>query len=135
MISCDGEPLAGLKLASLKWRWLERYKWPKSGLPAAESIPTKWYCHQEGQPREPRNFFLPALNVREIVITIADARWIFLADITLDGRTHRYVFARGTVTAVMDRDEILEPFVRLFTGTVGRDFNLMDDNPRNIELI
>ncbi|GBM93146.1 hypothetical protein AVEN_27385-1 [Araneus ventricosus] len=48
----------------------------------------------------------------------------------LDGRTPFHVFERGTVTGVRYRDEILEPYVRLFRGAVGPEFILMDDNAR-----
>ncbi|GFX45093.1 hypothetical protein TNCV_3431411 [Trichonephila clavipes] len=42
------------------------------------------------------------------------------AAFSLDGRIHRYVFARGTVRY---RNEVLEPYdVCLFTGAVGLDF-------------
>ncbi|GFS51239.1 hypothetical protein TNCV_3533181 [Trichonephila clavipes] len=49
------EPLAGLKLASLKQRQLDGYKCPESSLSAVEAIPNKCYCHQDGQPRSPQN--------------------------------------------------------------------------------
>ncbi|GBM69512.1 hypothetical protein AVEN_205388-1 [Araneus ventricosus] len=52
------------------------------------------------------------------------------AGIMLDGRTPLHVFERGTVTCVRYRDEILEPYVRLFRGAVGPEFILMDDNAR-----
>ncbi|GBO21647.1 hypothetical protein AVEN_201799-1 [Araneus ventricosus] len=48
----------------------------------------------------------------------------------LDGRTSLHVFERGTVTGVRNRDEILEPYVRLFRGAVGPELILMDDNAR-----
>ncbi|GBM71614.1 hypothetical protein AVEN_259473-1 [Araneus ventricosus] len=48
----------------------------------------------------------------------------------LDGRTPLHVFERGTVTGVRYRDEILEPYVRLFSFAVGPEFILMDDNAR-----
>ncbi|GBN40898.1 hypothetical protein AVEN_50296-1 [Araneus ventricosus] len=48
----------------------------------------------------------------------------------LDGRTPLHVCERGTVTGVRYRDEILEPYVRLFRGAVGPEFILMDDNAR-----
>ncbi|GBN24447.1 hypothetical protein AVEN_124400-1 [Araneus ventricosus] len=48
----------------------------------------------------------------------------------LDGRTPLHVFERGTVTGVRYRDEILEPYVRLFRGAGGPKFILMDDNAR-----
>ncbi|GBM69165.1 hypothetical protein AVEN_91749-1 [Araneus ventricosus] len=40
------------------------------------------------------------------------------------------VFERGTVTDVRYRDEILEPYVRLFRDAVGPEFILKDDNAR-----
>ncbi|GBN38940.1 Death-associated protein kinase dapk-1 [Araneus ventricosus] len=48
----------------------------------------------------------------------------------LDGRTPLHVFEKGTVIGVRYRDEILEPYVRLFRGAVGPEFILMDDNAR-----
>ncbi|GBM26092.1 hypothetical protein AVEN_12851-1 [Araneus ventricosus] len=48
----------------------------------------------------------------------------------LDGRKPLHVFERGTVTDVRYRDDILEPYVRLFRGAVGPEFILMDDNAR-----
>ncbi|GFW58702.1 hypothetical protein TNCV_378851 [Trichonephila clavipes] len=30
---------------------MDGYEWAKSGLPVIESIPNKWYCHQEGRQR------------------------------------------------------------------------------------
>ncbi|GBM69328.1 hypothetical protein AVEN_155753-1 [Araneus ventricosus] len=48
----------------------------------------------------------------------------------LDGRTPLHVYERITVTGVRYRDEILEPYVRLFRGAVGPEFILMDDNAR-----
>ncbi|GBM87414.1 hypothetical protein AVEN_97919-1 [Araneus ventricosus] len=52
------------------------------------------------------------------------------AGIMLDGQTPLHVFERGTVTGVRYRDEILEPYVRLFRGAVCPEFILMDDNAR-----
>ncbi|GBN58951.1 hypothetical protein AVEN_240748-1 [Araneus ventricosus] len=52
------------------------------------------------------------------------------AGIMLDGRTPLHVFERGNVTGERYRDEILEPYVRLFRGAVGPEFILMDDNVR-----
>ncbi|GBN89302.1 hypothetical protein AVEN_263296-1 [Araneus ventricosus] len=48
----------------------------------------------------------------------------------LDGRTPLHVFERGTLTGVRYRDEILQPYVRLFRGAIGPEFILMDDNSR-----
>ncbi|GFX08270.1 transposable element Tc1 transposase [Trichonephila clavipes] len=60
-----------------------------------------------------------------------------IGGITLNGRTH-HAFERSTVTAARYRDEVLEPYVRLFIDDVGSDFILMDDNagpPRTTHLI
>ncbi|GBN66331.1 hypothetical protein AVEN_161301-1 [Araneus ventricosus] len=48
----------------------------------------------------------------------------------LDGLTPLHVFERDTVTGVRYRDEILEPYVRLFRDAVGPEFILMDYNER-----
>ncbi|GFU25958.1 hypothetical protein TNCV_5104551 [Trichonephila clavipes] len=53
--SSNALPWFGLKLAALKWRWLDEYKWPESGHLVMESIPNKCYCHQEGRPKSPQN--------------------------------------------------------------------------------
>ncbi|GFT07342.1 transposable element Tcb2 transposase [Nephila pilipes] len=52
------------------------------------------------------------------------------AGIMLDGRTPLHVFDGGYVTGVRYRDDVLEPYVRLFQGAVGPEFILMDDNAR-----
>ncbi|GFW00356.1 transposable element Tcb2 transposase [Trichonephila clavipes] len=46
----------------------------------------------------------------------------------IDGRTDFHFFDTGSVTAQRYRDEVLEPYVRLFRGAVGSDFISMDDN-------
>lgn len=48
--------------------------------------------------------------------------------IMLGGRTSLYVLDRGTLNAQRYRDEILEPYVRLFRGAIGPEFIFMDDN-------
>lgn len=50
------------------------------------------------------------------------------AGIMLNGFTDLHVFETGSVTAQKYRDEVLEPYVRLFRGAVGPDFIFMDDN-------
>ncbi|GFU35951.1 transposable element Tcb2 transposase [Trichonephila clavipes] len=50
------------------------------------------------------------------------------AGIMMDGRTDLYFFDTVSVTAQRYRDEVLEPYVRLFRGAVGPDFICMDDN-------
>ncbi|GFV81279.1 transposable element Tc3 transposase [Trichonephila clavipes] len=46
----------------------------------------------------------------------------------MDDRTDLHFFDTGSVTAQRYRDEVLEPYVRLFQGAVGPDFIFMDDN-------
>ncbi|GFX00093.1 transposable element Tcb2 transposase [Trichonephila clavipes] len=50
--------------------------------------------------------------------------------IMIDGRTPLHVFRSGSVTGQIYRDEVLDPYVRLFRGAYGRDFLFMDDNAR-----
>ncbi|GFW32531.1 transposable element Tc1 transposase [Trichonephila clavipes] len=42
--------------------------------------------------------------------------------IKLDGRIPIHVFERGSVTGVRYRDEVLEPYVRLFRGACDPEF-------------
>ena len=51
-------------------------------------------------------------------------------DICLDGRTDLVVIDGGALTAVLYRDEVLEPMVRPFAGVLGQDFVLMHNNAR-----
>ena len=46
------------------------------------------------------------------------------------GRTALHVLARGSLTAIRYRDEILRPLVRQYAGAVGSGFLLMQDNAR-----
>ncbi|GBO00171.1 hypothetical protein AVEN_228412-1 [Araneus ventricosus] len=78
--------------------------------------------------REAGTRYLPS-NVREIDHYGGGGLMVW-AGIMLDGRTPLHVFERGTVTGVRYRDEILEPYVRLFRCAVGPEFILMDDNAR-----
>ncbi|KFM75536.1 Transposable element Tc3 transposase, partial [Stegodyphus mimosarum] len=50
------------------------------------------------------------------------------AGIMMDGRTDLHFFHTGSVTGQRYRDEVLEPYVRLFRDAVGSDFIFMDDN-------
>ena len=59
--------------------------------------------------REPRTRYLPS-NVREI----GGGGVLIWAVIMLDGRTPLHVLVGGSVTSVRYRDEVLEPYVRLF---------------------
>ncbi|GFX34351.1 transposable element Tcb2 transposase [Trichonephila clavipes] len=47
-----------------------------------------------------------------------------------DDRTPLHVFARGSMTGMRYRDEVLKPYVCLFRGTCGAEFILMDNNVR-----
>lgn len=78
--------------------------------------------------RERGTRYLPS-NVREIDHYGGGGLMVW-AGIMLDGRTPLHVFDSGTVTGVRYRDEVLEPYVRLFRGAVGPEFILMDDNAR-----
>ncbi|KAI3358846.1 hypothetical protein L3Q82_015244 [Scortum barcoo] len=48
----------------------------------------------------------------------------------MGGRTALHVLARGSLTAIRYRDEILRPLVRPYAGAVGPGFLLMQDNAR-----
>uniref|UniRef100_A0A673XQW3 Transposase Tc1-like domain-containing protein n=1 Tax=Salmo trutta TaxID=8032 RepID=A0A673XQW3_SALTR len=50
--------------------------------------------------------------------------------ISLGGRTALHVLARGSLTAIRYRNEILRPLVRPYAGAVGPGFLLMQDNAR-----
>ncbi|GFX83328.1 transposable element Tcb2 transposase [Trichonephila clavipes] len=50
------------------------------------------------------------------------------AGIMIDGCTDLHSFDTGSVNAQRYRDEVLEPYDRLFRCAVGPDFIFMDDN-------
>uniref|UniRef100_A0A8C7DLD9 Transposase n=1 Tax=Oncorhynchus kisutch TaxID=8019 RepID=A0A8C7DLD9_ONCKI len=50
--------------------------------------------------------------------------------ISLGARTALHVLARGSLTAIRYRDEIVRPLVRPYAGAVGPGFHLMQDNAR-----
>ncbi|GFW42697.1 transposable element Tcb2 transposase [Trichonephila clavipes] len=52
------------------------------------------------------------------------------AGISLGGHTDLHVFHGGTVTGLIYRDEILDPYFRPYSAAIGNDFILMDDNAR-----
>jgi len=78
--------------------------------------------------REPGTRYLPS-NVREIDHYGGSGVMVW-GGIMEDRRTRLHVFDRGSVNGVRYRDEVLEPYVRLFRGTVGPEFILMDDSAR-----
>ncbi|GBL88238.1 hypothetical protein AVEN_117818-1 [Araneus ventricosus] len=53
------------------------------------------------------------------------------AGIATNGRTYRFLFAGGSVTALRYRDEILHPLVRPFIAAMGTNAISMDDNARS----
>ncbi|GBN36916.1 hypothetical protein AVEN_87530-1 [Araneus ventricosus] len=52
------------------------------------------------------------------------------AGISLGGHPDLHVFHGRTLTSTRYRNEILDPYVRPYTGAVGSDLILMDDNAR-----
>ncbi|KAI4892976.1 hypothetical protein NFI96_003471 [Prochilodus magdalenae] len=50
--------------------------------------------------------------------------------ISSEGRTSLHVLARGSLTAIRYRDEILRPLVISYAGAVGPGFLLMQDSAR-----
>ncbi|GFX50956.1 transposable element Tc3 transposase [Trichonephila clavipes] len=50
------------------------------------------------------------------------------ASIMMGGRTDLHFFDTGSLTLQRYRDEVLEPYARLFRGAVGPDFIFMNDN-------
>ncbi|GFT91290.1 hypothetical protein TNCV_2168781 [Trichonephila clavipes] len=74
-----------------------------------------------------RSAICPPLSEKS-TITIVDGGLKVWAGVTFDGRTFRYVFARGSLKVVRYKDEVSEPYVCLLTAAVGSDFILMDDN-------
>ncbi|GFT37079.1 transposable element Tcb2 transposase [Trichonephila clavipes] len=79
--------------------------------------------------KKPGTRYLPS-NVREIDHYNSRGLMVWTG-ITLDGRQHLRVFQRYTVSAVMYRDEALEPYILFFRGAVGPDFILIDNNMRS----
>ena len=53
-----------------------------------------------------------------------------LWEISLDGRTDLYVFARGHMTAAIHRNDIREPLARPYPEAIVHAFILMQDNAR-----
>ncbi|GFU96953.1 DDE_3 domain-containing protein [Trichonephila clavipes] len=48
----------------------------------------------------------------------------------LDRRTPLHIFEKGSVIRVRYGDEVLEPYVRVFSVACGSEFILMDDNAK-----
>ncbi|GFT40713.1 transposable element Tcb1 transposase [Trichonephila clavipes] len=78
--------------------------------------------------REPGTHYLSS-NVQDID-SYGGGGLMVWAGIMLDDHTPLHVFERGYVTSVLYRDEVLEPYVRLFGGACGPEFILMDNNVR-----
>ena len=50
------------------------------------------------------------------------------AGISVNGKTDLYAIENGTLTELRYCNEILDQFVRPYTGSIGQKFILMDDN-------
>ena len=74
------------------------------------------------------NVLLPATSSSMTGLAVGQS-WCGVAFLW-GGRTALNVFARGSLTAVRYRDEILRPLVRPYAGAVGPGFLLMQDNAR-----
>ncbi|GFV29305.1 transposable element Tcb2 transposase [Trichonephila clavipes] len=57
-------------------------------------------------------------------VTVSVVECDGMGGIMIDGRTPLHVFRSGSVTGQIYRDEVLDPYVRLFRGAYGRDFYL-----------
>ncbi|GFX66381.1 transposable element Tcb2 transposase [Trichonephila clavipes] len=80
------------------------------------------------ESRKPGTRYLPT-NVREYDNYTGGGLRVW-AGIIVDGHTPLYVFEKSSVAGVRYRDEVLEPYVRLFMNACGPEFILMDDNAR-----
>ena len=72
------------------------------------------------------NVLLPATSSSMTGLAVGQS-WCGVS-ISLGGRTTLHVLARGSLTAIRHRDEILRPLVRPYAGAVGPGFLLMQDN-------
>ncbi|GFV21561.1 hypothetical protein TNCV_5121481 [Trichonephila clavipes] len=137
--------LPGLKLTSLKSRWLDGYLWPDSCLPVMESIPNKWYCHQESRhrastPAQDCNLALSPQRHRRITapqlacnLAAVSGRRIsrqtvysHLAETLLYAWHPVYVFDVGTINSQHYRNEIMEAYL----GAMCPDNIFRGDNAR-----
>ncbi|GFV50888.1 transposable element Tcb2 transposase [Trichonephila clavipes] len=57
------------------------------------------------------------------------------AGMSLGGHTYLHVFQGGTLTGVRYRSEILDQYVHPYSGAIGNDFILMDDNARTHQAV
>ncbi|GFX61508.1 uncharacterized protein TNCV_1030971 [Trichonephila clavipes] len=60
---------------------------------------------------------------------------MFWAGISLGGPTDLHVFQGGTLTGVIYRDYILDPYVRPCANAIDNDFILMDDNAHILQAL
>ncbi|GFW66308.1 transposable element Tcb2 transposase [Trichonephila clavipes] len=72
--------------------------------------------------------FRPTLLCEGTLLTIKQGGVMVWSGIMMDGHTGLHFFDTGSVTAQRYRNEVLEPYVRLFRDSVGPDFIFMDDN-------
>ncbi|GFW06190.1 e3 ubiquitin-protein ligase HUWE1 [Trichonephila clavipes] len=93
---------------------------PVSGRPRVTTHRQDRYLKECGTRFEPRNITeRHHFSSRGVMVR---------AGIIMDGCTDLHFFDMGCATAPRYRDEVLEPYVRLFRGAVDPDFIFMDDN-------
>ena len=74
------------------------------------------------------NVLLPAISSSMTGLAVGQS-WCGVAFLW-GAHTALHVLARGSLTAIRYRDEILRPFVRPYAGAVGPGFLLIQDNAR-----
>ncbi|GFW93844.1 transposable element Tcb2 transposase [Trichonephila clavipes] len=57
------------------------------------------------------------------------------AGISLGGHTDLHVFQGGTLTDVRYREDIIDPYVHPYAGSIGNNFILIDDNARPHQVV
>ncbi|UYV79238.1 hypothetical protein LAZ67_17001702 [Cordylochernes scorpioides] len=78
--------------------------------------------------REPGTRYHPS-NIRE-KDSFRGGSLLVWAGISSSSRTPLHIFSGGTLTAQRYRDEILEPYLRLYRDQIGHNLIFMDDNAR-----
>ncbi|KAI3357227.1 hypothetical protein L3Q82_015684 [Scortum barcoo] len=94
--------------------------------PPGRAVGSVWDVTESGDAVE--NVLLPATS--SSMTRFGSGSVMVWGGISLGGRTALHVLARGSLTAIRYRDEILRPLVRPYAGAVGPGFLLMQDNAR-----
>ncbi|GFV07402.1 transposable element Tcb2 transposase [Trichonephila clavipes] len=92
------------------------------------SLQTTFKHQEEESPATTRTRYHQSNTVERH--SYRDGGILVWAGISLGGHTDLHVFHGETVTGLRYRDEILDPYVRLYAAAIGNDFILMDDNAR-----